>query len=95
VDGKTCTHPVMRRSAAMLKSSVQEKRLGEPFNGNTPNVVVASKLYSRWAERPRQHVDNHGQFHNVTQQLPQESAIKFQIIPPQQQIGRASCRERV
>ncbi|EDX06351.1 GD10658 [Drosophila simulans] len=39
VDGKTCTHPVMRRSAAMLKSSVQEKRLGEPFNGNTPNVV--------------------------------------------------------
>ncbi|XP_026834352.1 uncharacterized protein LOC6542228 isoform X4 [Drosophila erecta] len=85
VDGKTCTHPVMRRSAAMLKSSVQEKRLGEPFNSNTPNVVVASKLYSRWAERPRQHVDNHGQFHNVTQQLPQESAIKFQIIPPQQQ----------
>ncbi|XP_032570515.1 uncharacterized protein LOC6608358 isoform X2 [Drosophila sechellia] len=85
VDGKTCTHPVMRRSAAMLKSSVQEKRLGEPFNGNTPNVVVASKLYSRWAERPRQHVENHGQFHNVTQQLPQESAIKFQIIPPQQQ----------
>ncbi|XP_052839155.1 uncharacterized protein LOC128254268 isoform X5 [Drosophila gunungcola] len=84
-DGKTCTHPVMRRSAAMLKSSVQEKRLGEPFNGNTPNVVVASKLYSRWADRPRQHLDNHGQFHNVTQQLPQESAIKFQIIPPQQQ----------
>nr|XP_017003299.2 LOW QUALITY PROTEIN: uncharacterized protein LOC108061543 [Drosophila takahashii] len=84
-DGKTCTHPVMRRSAAMLKSSVQEKRLGETFNGNTPNVVVASKLYSRWAERPRQHLDNHGQFHNVTQQLPQESAIKFQIIPPQQQ----------
>ncbi|KRJ98500.1 uncharacterized protein LOC6528764 isoform X2 [Drosophila yakuba] len=85
VDGKNCTHPVMRRSAAMLKSSVQEKRLGEPFNSNAPNVVVASKLYSRWAERPRQHVDNHGQFHNVTQQLPQESAIKFQIIPPQQQ----------
>ncbi|XP_017120268.1 uncharacterized protein LOC108141413 isoform X3 [Drosophila elegans] len=84
-DGKTCTHPVMRRSAAMLKSSVQEKRLGESFNGNTPNVVVASKLYSRWAERPRQHLDNHGQLHNVTQQLPQESAIKFQIIPPQQQ----------
>ncbi|XP_017066126.1 LOW QUALITY PROTEIN: uncharacterized protein LOC108104515 [Drosophila eugracilis] len=84
-DGKTCTHPVMRRSAAMLKSSVQEKRLGENFNGNSPNVVVASKLYSRWAERPRQHLDNHGQFHNVTQQLPQESAIKFQIIPPQQQ----------
>nr|XP_017106161.2 uncharacterized protein LOC108131671 isoform X2 [Drosophila bipectinata] len=87
-DGKTCSHPVMRRSGAMLKSSVQEKRLGEGFNGNgnAPNVVVASKLYSRWAERPRQLVENpHGQFHNATQQLAQESAIKFQIIPPQQQ----------
>ncbi|EDW35607.1 GL17354 [Drosophila persimilis] len=95
-DGKTCTHPVMRRTGGIIKSAVatsaSEKRLNEgAFNGGTPNVVVASKLYSRWAERPRQrndgmHLDNpHAQFHNATQQLPQESAIKFQIIPPQQQ----------
>ncbi|XP_033248075.1 uncharacterized protein LOC117185691 isoform X2 [Drosophila miranda] len=95
-DGKTCTHPVMRRTGGIIKSAVatsaSEKRLNEgAFNSGTPNVVVASKLYSRWAERPRQrndgmHLENpHAQFHNATQQLPQESAIKFQIIPPQQQ----------
>ncbi|XP_034126445.1 uncharacterized protein LOC117582536 isoform X3 [Drosophila guanche] len=95
-DGKTCTHPVMRRTGGIIKSvaatSASEKRLNEgAFSNGTPNVVVASKLYSRWAERPRQrndgmHLDNpHAQFHNATQQLPQESAIKFQIIPPQQQ----------
>ncbi|XP_033252730.1 uncharacterized protein LOC108158726 isoform X6 [Drosophila miranda] len=94
-DGKTCTHPVMRRTGGIIKSAVatsaSEKRLNEgAFNSGTPNVVVASKLYSRWAERPRQrndgmHLENpHAQFHNATQQLPQESAIKFQIIPPQQ-----------
>ncbi|KAH8407574.1 hypothetical protein KR222_007190, partial [Zaprionus bogoriensis] len=93
-DGKTCTHPVMRRTGIL--KSVSEKRASDAYGthsgpNGTPNVVVASKLYSRWSERHRQretslHLDNpHAQFHNATQQLPQESAIKFQIIPQQQQ----------
>ncbi|XP_060659142.1 uncharacterized protein LOC132793325 isoform X3 [Drosophila nasuta] len=90
-DGKTCTHPVMRRTG--IVKSVSEKRPSDGYSAanGTPNVVVASKLYSRWSERHRQreaalHMENsHAQFHNATQQLPQESAIKFQIIPQQQQ----------
>uniref|UniRef100_A0A1I8NWK5 CG-1 domain-containing protein n=1 Tax=Stomoxys calcitrans TaxID=35570 RepID=A0A1I8NWK5_STOCA len=55
-DGKTCTHPVMRRPS-LIKSSA-EKRLpasnaAEGFgnNGATPNVVVGPKLYSRWLDK--------------------------------------------
>ncbi|KAI8036342.1 hypothetical protein M5D96_010935 [Drosophila gunungcola] len=70
-DGKTCTHPVMRRSAAMLKSSVQEKRLGEPFNGNTPNVQQQQQPSPncnvfRWQCQPlhtHTHTHNHIQIH--------------------------------
>ncbi|KAM7346056.1 calmodulin-binding transcription activator isoform 2-T2 [Cochliomyia hominivorax] len=97
-DGKTCTHPVMRRPS-LIKAS-NEKRLPattavEPYNANnTPNVVVGPKLYSRWADKRAiressnsmdtnsyQHHHGHGH-HGQTQQLTQESAIKFQIIPP-------------
>ncbi|XP_061399249.1 uncharacterized protein LOC133334954, partial [Musca vetustissima] len=112
-DGKTCTHPVMRRPS--LIKSTNEKRLpasnsAENFahGGNTaatPNVVVGPKLYSRWLDKrairdasnamdtqnshytqqqqqqQQQHHHGHGH-HAPTQQLPQESAIKFQIIPP-------------
>ncbi|XP_073846812.1 calmodulin-binding transcription activator isoform X2 [Musca autumnalis] len=109
-DGKTCTHPVMRRPS--LIKSTNEKRLPasnsvENFahSGNnpaTPNVVVGPKLYSRWLDKrairdasnamdtqnshypqqqQQQHHHGHGH-HAPTQQLPQESAIKFQIIPP-------------
>ncbi|XP_058983751.1 uncharacterized protein LOC131804701 isoform X2 [Musca domestica] len=108
-DGKTCTHPVMRRPS-LIKSS-NEKRLPasnsvENFahSGNnpaTPNVVVGPKLYSRWLDKraireasnamdtqnshypQQQQQQHHGHGHHApTQQLPQESAIKFQIIPP-------------
>ncbi|XP_065367285.1 uncharacterized protein Camta isoform X2 [Calliphora vicina] len=97
-DGKTCTHPVMRRPS--LIKATNEKRLPattavEPYNANnTPNVVVGPKLYSRWADKRTireasnsmetnsyQHHHGHGH-HGQTQQLTQESAIKFQIIPP-------------
>ncbi|XP_046809797.1 calmodulin-binding transcription activator 1 isoform X2 [Lucilia cuprina] len=97
-DGKTCTHPVMRRPS--LIKATNEKRLPatnavEPYSAsNTPNVVVGPKLYSRWADKRAirdssnsmdtngyQHHHGHGH-HGQTQQLTQESAIKFQIIPP-------------
>lgn len=47
-DGKTCTHPVMRRPS--LIKATNEKRLPattavEPYNANnTPNVVVGPKV---------------------------------------------------
>jgi len=43
-DGKTCTHPVMRRTGIL--KSVSEKRGNDAYNGQngTPNVVVASKV---------------------------------------------------
>lgn len=44
-DGKTCTHPVMRRTGGILKS-VSEKRPNDAYStaNGTPNVVVASKV---------------------------------------------------
>ncbi|TMW40450.1 hypothetical protein DOY81_014471, partial [Sarcophaga bullata] len=101
-DGKTLSHPVMRRPS-LIKAS-NEKRLPptnavEPYNtNNTPNVVVGPKLYSRWADKRaairesansmdtngyQHHAQHHSHgHHGQTQQLAQESAIKFQIIPP-------------
>ncbi|XP_018802171.1 PREDICTED: uncharacterized protein LOC108977109 isoform X3 [Bactrocera latifrons] len=91
-DGKTCSHPVMRRPT--LLKSVSEKRLNigdgyGPGASGTPNVVVGQKLYSRWSERrlrdgsEQLHHQYSGTHHMQQQTLPQESAIKFQIIPPQ------------
>ncbi|XP_067631146.1 calmodulin-binding transcription activator 1 isoform X2 [Eurosta solidaginis] len=109
-DGKTCTHPVMRRPA-LLKSVNNEKRLslsdgyGQGTSG-TPNVVVGQKLYARWSERrlrdaseqQQHHHQYHATHHHIQQQtLPQESAIKFQIIPPQhneQQQQQASYQQQ-
>lgn len=47
-DGKTCTHPVMRRTGIL--KSVSEKRSNDAYStqhsgpNGTPNVVVASKV---------------------------------------------------
>ncbi|XP_028899126.2 uncharacterized protein LOC105216879 isoform X2 [Zeugodacus cucurbitae] len=105
-DGKTCSHPVMRRPT--LLKSVSEKRLsiGDGYGSGTsgtPNVVVGQKLYSRWSERrlrdggEQQHHQYSGTHHMQQQTLPQESAIKFQIIPPQhneQQQQQASYQQQ-
>ncbi|XP_037941724.1 uncharacterized protein LOC119674648 [Teleopsis dalmanni] len=85
-DGKTCSHPVMRRPNLLKSASERRVNLNDNYNqavNGTPNVVVGPKLYSRWSERRTRDsnsLDNQ-QYH--AQQLAQESAIKFQIIPPQ------------
>ncbi|XP_021696358.1 uncharacterized protein LOC5577064 isoform X3 [Aedes aegypti] len=102
VDGKSCSHPMRRISAA--KSDMGKRPEGGHMGGTAPNVLIGSRMYPRWIDNRRaretqlqqqqqQQSHNNGllQDGNRTSLAQKDNtSIHFQVIPTSQQLNHSS-----
>ncbi|XP_055609247.1 uncharacterized protein LOC129756408 isoform X2 [Uranotaenia lowii] len=86
VDGKSCSHPMRRISAAKSNSapvpaSELGKRPGEGHFGSTaPNVLIGSRMYPRWIDNRRAR-EQQQQLEASRAVSKDSTPIHFQVIP--------------
>ncbi|XP_055619380.1 calmodulin-binding transcription activator 1 isoform X3 [Toxorhynchites rutilus septentrionalis] len=98
VDGKSCSHPMRRISAA--KSDLGKRSDGGQLGGTAPNVLIGSRMYPRWIDSRRAREQQQQQQQQHQQQLQQshsslldgsraatskDTSLHFQVIPTSQQ----------
>ncbi|KAJ6642159.1 Calmodulin-binding transcription activator 2 [Pseudolycoriella hygida] len=77
-DGKSCSHPMRRITAKTTNEKRQENN--NQVSSTTPNVLIGSRLYSRWVDRRGQ-----DQFTEITNPSTTNGPIHFQVIPTSSQ----------
>ncbi|XP_053688372.1 uncharacterized protein LOC128737701 isoform X2 [Sabethes cyaneus] len=92
VDGKSCSHPMRRISAA--KSDMGKRGDSGHLSGTAPNVLIGSRMYPRWIDNRRareqqqqqQHQQTHSSLLDASRSVtPKDTSIHFQVIPTSQQ----------
>uniref|UniRef100_A0A182MR11 CG-1 domain-containing protein n=1 Tax=Anopheles culicifacies TaxID=139723 RepID=A0A182MR11_9DIPT len=80
-DGKSCSHPMRRISAA---KSVQElgKRTDGHGGGTAPNVLIGSRMYPRWLDNRRMATGRVEQQQQQQQQQQQPQHAQHTILDP-------------
>ncbi|XP_029726641.1 uncharacterized protein LOC109414816 isoform X3 [Aedes albopictus] len=103
VDGKSCSHPMRRISAAKSGDMGKRPEAGGHMGGTAPNVLIGSRMYPRWIDNRRaretqlqqqqQQAHSNGilQDGNRTSLAPKDNtSIHFQVIPTSQQLNHSS-----
>ncbi|XP_055531711.1 calmodulin-binding transcription activator 1 isoform X2 [Wyeomyia smithii] len=91
VDGKSCSHPMRRISAA--KSDMGKRGESGHLGGTAPNVLIGSRMYPRWIDsrkareqQQQQHQQTHNSLLDASRSVtPKDAPIHFQVIPTSQQ----------
>ncbi|XP_037035422.1 calmodulin-binding transcription activator 1 isoform X4 [Bradysia coprophila] len=77
-DGKSCSHPMRRITAKTTNEKRQENN--NQVSSTTPNVLIGSRLYSRWVDRR-----GRDQLTEITNPSTANGPIHFQVIPTSSQ----------
>ncbi|XP_039443461.1 calmodulin-binding transcription activator 1-like isoform X5 [Culex pipiens pallens] len=100
VDGKSCSHPMRRISAAKSASTELGKRTTEGGAaghlgggaGTAPNVLIGSRMYPRWIDNRQRSREQQQQalLDSARQSGQKDTPIHFQVIPTSQQQQQSS-----
>ncbi|XP_031617985.1 calmodulin-binding transcription activator 1 isoform X2 [Contarinia nasturtii] len=100
-DGKSCSHPMRRLSSTKATASDKQRQIENNNNhvsSTTPNVLIGTRLYSRWVDRrgrdqlteitnpnnstTMHQLTNNGNCNSAIKDIESNSSIHFQVIPP-------------